>query len=219
MKKERKIQVDQQKIPRLAWMLGFVFSLLIVALIIMHSREGYEHKTDFRYVGPESCKKCHPKQGESWSKTRMAKSFEVLKPQVKIKEKKMAGLDPDVDYTRDKFCLQCHTTAFGLVGGFISIEKTPEMAGVTCEACHGPGGIYASEIMEKNPSFDLEKARRVGLVYPPSDRICKSCHNELSPFVGMDYKFEYKKRVELGTHQHFELKYNHKKVKKSAPGR
>lgn len=124
----------------------------------------------------------------------------------------MVGLDPDMDYTQDKACLPCHTTGYGLVGGFVSIEKTPEMAGVGCEACHGHGASYVKTVMNpKNPAFKTSDARTAGLVYPPNENVCRECHNAHSPFISMDYKFYFDERVKLGTHEHFHLKYEHGK--------
>ena len=170
----------------------------------------HDHVSPGCYVGPESCKECHEKQAESWQETRMAMTFEVLRPGVKVKEKEMAGLDPDHDYTSDEECLPCHTTGYGMEGGFVSFEKTPNMAGVTCESCHGPGGAYAEGLMRSGDTdFTTAEARDAGLVYPPKAWVCLRCHNEDSPFVGMDYEFDFSDRVEQGTHAHFQLKYDH----------
>lgn len=142
----------------------------------------------------------------------MASTFDVLLPGEKAEEKRMVGLDPDFDYSRDEVCLPCHTTGYGKVGGFVSIEETPEMAGVSCEACHGHGGTYANSVMDpKDPGFGTTEAREAGLVYPPTEVTCRACHNDASPFVGMDYVFEFDERVVRGTHEHFQLKYEHGK--------
>ena len=143
----------------------------------------------------------------------MARSFEVLRPGVAPEAKRIAKLDPDADYTHDPICLACHTTGYGLVGGFSSIEKTPHMAGVTCEACHGPGGGYVDTVMSRSkPEFLTQDAVQRGLKYPPTEETCRVCHNENSPFVGMDYVFDFKERVSRGTHRHYRLQYKHSKA-------
>ena len=164
------------------------------------------------YVGAEKCKQCHEKQFKDWQDTRMARSFEVLKPGVAVEAKRIAKIDPNVDYTHDSNCLPCHTTGYGLVGGFSSIEQTPLMAGVTCEACHGPGGGYVGTVMSRDkPEFLTKDAVERGLKYPPTEAVCRVCHNESSPFVGMDYVFNFKERVGRGTHHHYPLQYKHDK--------
>jgi hypothetical protein len=198
------------KIPRYAWPITGVIAILVVGVIIYFSMGKYDHISRGQFVGPNKCKECHKEQYASWKKTRMANSFNVLRPGEKAKEKQMAGLDPDKDYTQDETCLPCHTTGYGLVGGFISSEKTPEMAGVSCEACHGHGGSYVNTVMNpKNPTFRTTDARTAGLVYPPTENVCRECHNAKSPFVGKDYKFYFDERVKLGTHEHYHLKYEH----------
>jgi len=167
-----------------------------------------EHGESSGYVGPDRCAKCHPEEHESWAETRMARSFDVLRPGQAVKEKVTAGLDPGRDYTRDPKCLACHTTGYGRVGGFVSIEKTPSLAGVTCEACHGGGGQYVDTVMgPERPTFELAEAREKGLRYPPTQEVCRVCHNPQSPFVGEDYRFDFEERVGQGTHRHIKLKY------------
>lgn len=198
--------------PVFVWIVGGALALFMAGLVFYLVRHTHEHVAPGKYVGFGQCKECHPKQYESWKKTRMANSFAVLRPNEKAQEKQMAGLDPSADYTHNESCLPCHTTGYGLVGGFVSIESTPELAGVTCEACHGPGGSYAGTVMTpKNPVFETAEARKAGLVYPPTEDVCKVCHNARSPFVGMDYKFIFDERVKLGTHEHYSLKYEHGK--------
>src|SRR3990172_2510646 len=198
------------KVRKYAWPICIVGLLLVFGVIIFFYFSKYQHVSTGQFVGPNKCKECHQAQYESWKKTRMANSFDVLRPGQKVQEKRMAGLDPDKDYTHDETCLPCHTTGYGLVGGFVSIEKTPEMAGVSCEACHGHGGAYVNSVMSpKDPAFQTSAARTAGLVYPPTENVCRVCHNARSPYVGMDYKFYYDERVKLGTHEHYHLKYEH----------
>ena len=197
-------------LPRCALPITGLLVLMLAGAIIYFSMGKYEHISQGTFVGPGKCKECHPQQYASWKKTRMANSFNVLRPGEKSKEKRLAGLDTAKDYTLDTSCLPCHTTGYGMVGGFVSIEETPEMAGVTCESCHGHGGSYATTVMDpKAPNFEAKTARKAGLIYPPTEVICRECHNSRSPFVGMNYKFHFDERVKLGTHEHYHLKYQH----------
>jgi hypothetical protein len=41
-------------------------------------------------------------------------------------------------------CLPCHTVGEGLPTGFASLAKTPKLAGVQCENCHGPAAYHAA---------------------------------------------------------------------------
>jgi hypothetical protein len=215
MSSEENGNSKQFQISTREWIIAFVLIALIggpLAVSLYKSASKYSHKATGEYVGPKECAKCHLGQAASWNKTRMAKTFDVLRPGEKVKEKEMVGLDPQEDYTLDEGCLPCHTTGYGRVGGFVSIEETPDMAGVTCEACHGAGGMYVDNFMDtQGPTFRTSNARSQGLVYPPTARVCRGCHNEDSPFVDMNYQFDYSKMVAKGTHMHFALKYEHGK--------
>jgi len=46
------------------------------------------------FAGVLSCKKCHRKVFRSWKKSKMAMSYEILKPGQRAEIKKKAGLDP-----------------------------------------------------------------------------------------------------------------------------
>ena len=70
--------------------------------------------------------------------------------------------------------------------------------------------MYVDTVMDaQDPMFETKAAREMGLIYPPTARVCRKCHNEDSPFVKVDYKFDYAERVVQGTHQHYPLKYEH----------
>src|SRR3990170_2624824 len=127
------------RINRYAWPLTLIILLAVAGAIIHYSMNSYEHISAglyVGYVGPAKCKECHKKQYASWKKTRMANTFEVLRPGEKAREKRLAGLDPNKDYTNDESCLPCHTTGYGFAGGFFFLEKKTENAGVPF------GGFY-----------------------------------------------------------------------------
>jgi hypothetical protein len=184
---------------------GFVSVLFVMAAMIAVNADAA------KYIGAKKCKACHMKQYKAWNKTNMATSFENLKPGVKAEEKKKAGLDPDKDYTTDADCLRCHTTGYGKEGGFESMEKTPKLANVQCESCHGPGSEFR-KVMKKNKKFKLDEVKAAGLIIPSEDeKGCMECHGDDSPFnekVDPKYKFDFKERLEK-THTHFPLKYEH----------
>jgi hypothetical protein len=186
--------------------LTVVFAVLFVAVVF-----GVTPTDAADYVGAKKCKMCHIKQYKAWEKTTMADSFENLKPGVKAEAKKKAGLDADKDYTADAGCLKCHTTGYGLPGGFTTIEATPKLAGVQCEGCHGPGSDYA-KIMKKNKEYKLDEVKAAGLVKPETDEAgCMTCHGGDSPFtekVDPKHKFNFKERL-VDTHKHIPLKKAH----------
>ncbi len=163
------------------------------------------------FVGSNKCKACHIKEWKSWAETKMAKSFEVLKPGERAEAKTAAGLDPAKDYTADATCLPCHTTGYGKEGGFVDIASTPNLAGVGCETCHGAGGTYIKkEYMSlKNKEYKKADIVAVGMVDTVSEAQCTGCHNADSPFVAADFKFDFEANKEKGTHEKFPLKYKH----------
>lgn len=163
------------------------------------------------YTGAKRCKPCHLRQYVSWEKTRMAKSFELLKPGVKADEKRRAGLDPAKDYSADKECLACHVTGYLKPGGFQSLQATPELAGVQCESCHGAGSLYLAQnqMSLQNKEYKRSTVVAAGLVVPKADTCTTGCHNAKSPFFRPGEPFDFEKRKHDGTHEHLPLKYSH----------
>lgn len=190
--------------------LWFLTVLLFTITSVAFSQEASNH--DFGYIGTKKCKKCHIKQYKGWTKTKMANAYDLLKPGVRADRKKLAGLDPEKDYTTDAECLPCHTTGYGKKGGFTSVEESPQLLGVSCEMCHGAGSEYIKTqyMSNKNKSYKRAEVVKVGLVSPVTGETCTSlCHNEKSPFFKLAEPFVFEKRKDQGTHDHFPLKYEH----------
>lgn len=106
-----------------------------------------------RYVGAQACSECHGKIHDSEMDTRHAHALETLKA---------AHSDTNPD------CLACHTVGFGLPTGFINEAKTPQLAGVQCENCHGPAANHAA-----NPD-DPTVRPRIEL----AGQVCGGCHTD-----------------------------------------
>ena len=64
-----------------------------------------------------------------------------------------------------KECYSCHATGYGKPGGFISPEKTPNLADAGCEVCNGPG----SEHIATQDSKAIKKKVSI--------EECTVCHN------------------------------------------
>ncbi len=188
-----------------------IMTILIVPGLVLPAQEKTDAST-YAYIGTKKCKKCHIKQFKSWKETNMAKAFELLKPGVRADKKTAAGLDAKKDYTSDLECLPCHTTGYGKAGGFESVEKTPQLLGVSCEMCHGAGSEYTKpeHMSLKNKNYKLAGILKVGLISPVTGATCvEVCHNEKSPFFNKDEPFDFEKRKYEGTHDNFPFKYKH----------
>ncbi len=185
-------------------------SLALVALLLAVGLP-WSSAEEHAYVGSQDCKKCHLKEYRSWEETKMASSFDNLKPGTRVEAKEKAGLDPNKDYTTDPECLPCHTTGYGKPGGFVDVETTPDLVGVGCEMCHGPGGTYIQDgyMTLKNREYKKAELVAVGMVDTITAEQCNGCHNADSPFVGDDYVFDFEARKDEGTHEKFPLKYDH----------
>jgi hypothetical protein len=185
--------------------------VLLVAPFVLFAGLAATAADDHAYVGSKKCKLCHLKEYKSWAETKMANSFDTLKPGERTEAKKKAGLDPDKDYTTDATCIPCHVTGHGKEGGFKDVASTPDLVGVGCEMCHGPGATYLQDgyMTLKNKEYKKADLVAVGLVGEIARTQCEVCHNTESPFVGDDYVFDFEQRKEEGTHEKFPLKYQH----------
>lgn len=107
------------------------------------------------YVGAKACESCHEEEYASFSKNSSKahswKSLEKMLPKLTDSEKRE--------------CYSCHTTGYGKPGGFVSIEKTPDLANLSCETCHGPGSLHYE-------TGDTSEIRR-----KPDVKNCQLCHN------------------------------------------
>ncbi|NUQ65948.1 MAG: hypothetical protein HUU20_26100 [Pirellulales bacterium] len=117
------------------------------------------------YTGSKRCSSCHFEAFMSWKKTNHAKAFDNMP----AKYKKGA----------DTSCLTCHITAYGHPAGYKG-ASTPDLLGVTCEACHGPGSKH-EEVAKafadaKKLSPEQEKAARDSIWKVMPGNVCSRCH-------------------------------------------
>jgi hypothetical protein len=112
------------------------------------------------FIGNDDCVLCHNKIFKHWEETGHASAYETL---VKAEHE----YDPE--------CVECHVIGLNYFTGFETIDSTPELKGVGCESCHGPGSSH-----KETQSKDYG---RVGV------ENCEICHNdEHSPnFEFQDY--------------------------------
>ena len=83
------------------------------------------------YIGAQACAGCHDS----------IRATELNTPH--------AGAFTNADFVAaggqtNSSCLACHTVGYGLPTGFVSQSKTPQLANVQCENCHGPAGNHAA---------------------------------------------------------------------------
>ncbi|MDO4558551.1 MAG: multiheme c-type cytochrome [Planctomycetia bacterium] len=125
-----------------------------------------------RFAGSQSCQSCHPEVYEHWLTTKHATAMKTL-TEVSV---------PPRDY--DPECVCCHVVgwdpqkSFPWISGYESVEKTPEMAGVGCESCHGPGAAHNAAEAGTDPQRQV--ALREAMHLTPGDaekKICIGCHD------------------------------------------
>ena len=129
---------------------GPLLPILVVVLGLCASAAG---AADF--LGPESCKGCHPAAYDAFQQSKHARAAESLSP----------------TQQKDPRCQSCHAPD----------QASQGVSHVTCETCHGAGQYYSPSYVMK----DAELARLVGLVDPSekSCRTCHDASSpSLKPF-------------------------------------
>ena len=125
----------------------------------------------YAVAGTAACKKCHEDDCRAWRESKHAAAWKSLNATG-------SHVDPE--------CQRCHTTGYGLAGGFASLrdDGSPRnRVNVGCEDCHGPSQAHVADSSVHTPRFARAKD------------CCTTCHDrENSP------KFDYDKYWEKIRH-------------------
>jgi hypothetical protein len=155
---------------------GILLAGIVAAVLLTAFSAGEEiSPPQPEYVGATKCKVCHLSVFESWARTRHSTALSTLQG----------------DDARNADCLGCHTTGFA-AGGYGDQDNLVDLGGVQCEACHGPGSLYAISSIMLKP----ELSRKAGLL-PVDSLTCAGCHNAKSPTFKT---FAYEAGLLTGTH-------------------
>jgi hypothetical protein len=115
---------------------------------------------DFTIARSRDCASCHAEDDHAWRQSQHAHAWQAL-------QKSGAEVDPE--------CQRCHTTGYGLPGGFQSARRSPDLAGVGCDSCHGPSAEHV-----RNPKIHTAH-------FAEAKNQCPACHDrENSPKFAYD---------------------------------
>ncbi|MEQ1822344.1 MAG: cytochrome c family protein [Fimbriimonadaceae bacterium] len=118
------------------------------------------------YVGSKACASCHAGAYEKWKQTGHAHALKTLE------------LDR---HDRDPDCVSCHVVGMESLSGFMNREKTPELADVGCESCHGAGQKHSAD----PKAYPFQKL---------GETACATCHTpDTSP--NFDFKTYWEKVI------------------------
>jgi hypothetical protein len=146
------------------------------------------------YVGTATCAKCHPTEYKALKDGFHLQALRTLeKPcpsrwDVPAHKRGAVGI-------RKPECVRCHVTGFGRPGGYpTAVPADPHdspLAGVGCEACHGPGKTHADDPKKPNAIAKLSGTCAECNILP----ICRQCHDDAnSP------RFDYRKAMGQARH-------------------
>jgi len=160
---------------------GFCGSLFVIAVVLSFTTPGASQTgttgssgpagdaepappADQRYTGVKKCAACHFDQHLIWRKDKHAKAFENL----------------PAKYKTDASCLKCHTTGYGEPTGYKSAADA-NLAGITCEVCHGPGSKHDETCKPlanvTKLSAAQEKLARDSIYMMLPHNVCVTCHS------------------------------------------
>ena len=155
----------------MALLLGAIFPSLVTCQLQLFTPDVFAAEEPY-YIGNRKCRLCHFEYFKEWEKDPHANAFTRLGRM-----------------QNNPYCLKCHTTGFREAQGFVSEKITPELRGVQCEACHGPGSIHKDNPHDKG---SLPIGRQIDY-----ERVCIKCHDR-NWTPEFDYE-KYRKRIEHRT--------------------
>ncbi len=111
-------------------------------LITMHTRQS---TSNYQIAGSTTCVECHKSDDQIWHSSKHANAWKTL---------------VDKNWHVDPACQQCHTTGYGMQGGFAKVSTTQAMGNVGCESCHGPSQAHVSDPKIRTPYLAREQCIR-----------------------------------------------------------
>ena len=126
-----------------------------------------------RYMGAESCRKCHDKEYRHWETTVHAGIYKTEKAETAPLEK-----------------LFRYNTGVGDAGGY----PEPGREGVQCETCHGPGEKHIANPEAKGQGYIVALGNECSNCVV--EQICRRCHSAAD-----DPGFDFQKELEQVRHK------------------
>lgn len=84
-----------------------------------------EASSSDRFLGAETCARCHTAEFQQWRQTPHAHAFATLQE------------NHGMELTDD--CISCHVTGYDQPNGYVAEASVPDLRNVQCESCHGVG--------------------------------------------------------------------------------
>lgn len=112
-------------------------------LVTIQSSNSLQH--GFKIAGSHACLQCHKQDDQTWHATKHSHAWQTLVD-------KRSHVDPS--------CQQCHTTGYGMAGGFVQIAKSSLLLNVGCESCHGPSQSHVLDPKTKTTFLSREQCIR-----------------------------------------------------------
>ena len=147
------------------------------------------HPSGRRFAGSAACAECHAEAFEVWEGSGHATALTTLEEAVPRRDG-----DPE--------CLSCHVVGWApqrfepFEGGFMGMDKTPQLAHQGCENCHGPAAAHTAvergDVRASTAERDRLRAELVLSLDTPADREkvvnnCLECHDlDNSPHFDFD---------------------------------
>lgn len=131
-----------------------------------------------QYVGSTKCGECHKSVHDNWMSTLHAGALKTLE---------------DIGQGENENCIGCHVVGFGEEGGFVDRATTNDLAGVGCEACHGPARSHVENVQDASlrPPQPLTASTcgkcHTGEHHPNYDEWMESKHAMVNDHVAEDF--------------------------------
>lgn len=136
------------------------------------------HLSGHKFVGTESCAKCHTSAYEVWQYSAHADATKHI-----VEPTEGRG---DVPRHFDPECLSCHVTGWDPQGykpyesGYWSLADTSHLTANGCENCHGPGSAHVAAEQEGSTVSEADKVKFREQMQLPLDKAkehCMKCHD------------------------------------------
>lgn len=100
---------------------------------------------NYQIAGSHTCIACHQQDDQTWHSSKHSHAWQTLVD-------KRSQVDPS--------CQQCHTTGYGIAGGFVQVAKSAAFVNVGCESCHGPSQSHVLNPKVKTAYLSREQCVR-----------------------------------------------------------